>query len=111
MALDIRVGSPNFGRWVGVTLSAESGHQVFIPEGFAHGFYVTGECAAVYYKCTNLYDPRAEGSIRWDDPELGIRWPAARPVLSPKDARAPRLAEIPVERLPCYRGADDQGDR
>jgi dTDP-4-dehydrorhamnose 3,5-epimerase len=107
VALDIRVGSPTFGQWTGVTLSAENGRQIYIPEGFAHGFFVTGESATVYYKCTNLYDARSEGSILWNDPDLDIHWPTTRPVLSPRDGHAPRLSEIPVNQLPRYRGAGD----
>ena len=99
----IRVGSPTFGRWVGATLSAESGRQLYIPEGFAHGFLVLGDEPAVFtYKCTNGYDPAGQCSILWDDPDLAIDWPVASPLLSPKDAEAPRLRDVPESRLPRF---------
>ncbi len=102
VAVDIRRGSPTFGQWFGVTLSGENKRQVYVPPGFAHGFAVTGETAIVMYKCTNYYDSRAEGSIAWNDPAIGIQWPVANPVLSDKDGRAPRLADVPADRLPKY---------
>jgi dTDP-4-dehydrorhamnose 3,5-epimerase len=108
VAVDIRRGSPTFGRWVGVTLSAENGRQLYVPVGFAHGFVVMGEEALFVYKCTAPYDPGGEGSIVWDDPDLGIRWPlpaGAAPRLSPKDAAAPRLRDVPADRLPAYQTA------
>jgi dTDP-4-dehydrorhamnose 3,5-epimerase len=100
VAVDIRRGSPTFARWVGVELSAESFHQLWVPPGFAHGFCVLSESAQVEYKCTEVYLPDDELAIAWDDPEIGIDWPVAEPILSPKDAAAPRLAE--VELLPRY---------
>jgi dTDP-4-dehydrorhamnose 3,5-epimerase len=106
VAVDIRVGSPHFGRWVGETLSAENGRQLYIPPGFAHGFVVIGDDPAVFaYKCTEGYDPRGQCSVLWDDPDLAISWPVVAPLLSPKDAEAPRLRDIPADRLPRY----DQG--
>lgn len=103
VAVDIRVGSPTFGRWFGAILSAESGRQLYIPEGFAHGFQVTGETPAIFtYKCTNGYDPAGQCSILWDDPEIGIEWPGASALLSPKDAEAPRLRDVPESRLPRF---------
>jgi dTDP-4-dehydrorhamnose 3,5-epimerase len=103
VAVDIRVGSPTFGRWVGATLSADSGRQLWIPEGFAHGFVVTGtEPASFAYKCTAGYDPAGQCSVLWDDPDIGIEWPGATPLLSPKDRDAPRLRDIPEDRLPRY---------
>ena len=103
VAVDIRVGSPTFGRWVGETLSGENGRQMYIPPGFAHGFVVTGAIAAIFsYKCTTGYDPAGQCSILWDDPDLGIEWPAGSPLLSPKDADAPRLRDVPESRLPRY---------
>ncbi len=102
VAVDIRRGSPTFGRWVGVRLSAENKRQLWIPPGFAHGFCVVSETALFTYKCTDYYAPEAEGTIRWDDPDLGIGWPVAGPALSAKDAAAPRLREVPPERLPPY---------
>jgi dTDP-4-dehydrorhamnose 3,5-epimerase len=101
VAVDVRVGSPTFGRWEGVALSAENLLSLWIPPGFAHGFCVTSERAQVEYKCTAFYAPDAEVAIRWDDPELAISWPLAAPLLSPRDAAAARLAEV-RDRLPRY---------
>lgn len=101
VAVDVRVGSPDFGRWEGVELSAANLRSLWIPPGFAHGFCVVSERAQVEYKCTTLYRPDADVAIRWDDPELGIDWPLAAPLLSPKDAAAPLLAEV-RDRLPRY---------
>ncbi|MBA2753877.1 MAG: dTDP-4-dehydrorhamnose 3,5-epimerase [Chloroflexia bacterium] len=103
VAVDIRAGSPMFGRWTGVTLSGENRRQFWVPEGFAHGFVVTGPHALFAYKCTDRYDRAAEGSLRWDDPTIGIDWPVANPTLSDKDAAAPLLAEIDADRLPRVR--------
>ncbi len=103
VAVDIRVGSPTFGQWVGETLSAENGRQFYIPEGFAHGFQVTSDIPAIFaYKCTNSYDPTGQCSILWDDPALAIAWPQGSPLLSSKDAEAPKLAEVPESRLPRF---------
>ncbi len=102
VVVDVRVGSPTFGQWAGVTLSSENKRQLYVPEGFAHGFVVTGEKTLFSYKCTAYYDPEAEHSLRWNDPDLGIDWPIEIPVLSAKDGSAPRLSEIPKERLPRY---------
>ena len=97
VAVDIRRGSPTFGRHVGLMLDAESARQLWIPPGFAHGFYVASERATFLYKCTTPYSPQHERTIRWDDPELGIRWPLdGAPILSSKDAVAPTLADAPV---------------
>jgi dTDP-4-dehydrorhamnose 3,5-epimerase len=101
VAVDVRVGSPSFGRWVAVELDAESKRQLWIPPGFAHGFYVLSEFALFTYKCTDYYTPEAEIAIAWDDPAIGIRWPTATPVLSPRDAAAPRLEAL-TGRLPRY---------
>ena len=100
VAVDVRAGSPSFGRWVGVTLSAENKRQMYVPAGFAHGFCVTSDVAVFHYKCTDLYHPECELGVRWDDPALAIDWPIAAPLVSDKDARHPRLADIPRERLP-----------
>lgn len=106
VAVDIRVGSPTFGQWVGVVLSATSGHQLYIPEGFAHGFQVIGTEPALFaYKCTAGYDPAGQCSIRWDDPDIGIAWPISSPGLAPKDADAPRLRDVPPDRLPRFEPA------
>jgi dTDP-4-dehydrorhamnose 3,5-epimerase len=105
VAVDIRRGSPTFGRWVGVTLSAENRRQLYVPEGFAHGFCVLSDAALLQYKCTELYQPSAENSLRWDDPQFGIAWPVEQPILSEKDRRAPLLGETDPEKLPVYREA------
>lgn len=96
VAVDIRVASPTYGRWVGVELSAENLRQLWIPPGFAHGFLVLSEVADFLYKTTNYYAPSAECAIRWDDPSIDIRWPRVDPAprLSTKDAAAPLLAQI-----------------
>lgn len=100
VVVDIRRGSPTFGRWLGVELSGETLRQMWIPPGFAHGFCVTSETADFWYKCTVPYVPEADRSIRWDDPAIGIAWPVTQPLLSKKDAAAPSLAEAPL--LPAY---------
>jgi dTDP-4-dehydrorhamnose 3,5-epimerase len=94
VAVDVRRGSPTFARWVGVTLSAENFKQSFIPPGFAHGFFVVSPQAQVEYKCTDVYRPDDEIGIAWNDPDLAIEWPAAEPLLSPRDAKNPRLDAI-----------------
>ena len=104
VAVDVRRGSPSFGRWVGERLSAENFRQLYVPPGYAHGFCVTAGPAQVEYKCTAAYDPADEIVIAWDDPEIGIDWPAAEPLLSPRDASAPRLAGV-LDRLPLYPAA------
>lgn len=103
---DLRRGSPTFGRWVGVTLSAENRHQLWVPAGFAHGFCVTSETADFHYKCTAYWKPENERVVRFDSPELGIVWPTDSPILSERDRLAPSLAEAPV--LPQYRGQGGQ---
>ena len=100
VAVDVRRGSPTFGRWVGVTLSADNFRQCYIPKGFAHGFAVVSGVAQVEYKCTDIYDAADEIGIAWDDPAIGISWPVSAPVLSDRDKRHPRLADV-VE-LPSY---------
>ena len=103
VAVDIRVGSPSFARWLGVELSADNQRQLWIPPDFAHGFCVLSERAQVEYKCTTHYRPAGDLSIAWNDPEIGIEWPLADPVLSPKDAAALRLADL-GDRLPRFAG-------
>jgi dTDP-4-dehydrorhamnose 3,5-epimerase len=95
VAVDIRSGSPTYGHWVGVELTDENHRQLWIPGGLAHGFLVTSDIADFLYKTTNYYAPQSEGSIRWDDPTLGIKWPLGmmQPSLSAKDAAAPLLAQ------------------
>jgi dTDP-4-dehydrorhamnose 3,5-epimerase len=103
VAVDIRSGSPTFGEWEGVTLSSENKRQFYVPEGFAHGFLVTGERALFSYKCTAKYNQSAEGYVLWNDPEIGIGWPMEdSPILSDKDRVARSLRDIPVEELPRY---------
>jgi dTDP-4-dehydrorhamnose 3,5-epimerase len=103
VAVDVRVGSPTFGQWVGVTLDAAEPRQFYVPPGFLHGYYVLSEQAMFGYKCTDLYHPETQFSVRWDDPGIGIEWPLdAPPVLSDKDRDAAVLSEIPTERLPRY---------
>ena len=104
VAVDVRRGSPTFGRWVGATLSSRNCLQVYIPEGFAHGFCVLSETATVLYKCTAYYTPGEERTIRWDDPVLSIAWPVTDPILSEKDAGAPTLALLPPDDLPLFKG-------
>jgi len=101
VAVDVRRGSPTFGRHVAVELSAESQLQLYLPPGLAHGFLVTSETAEFEYKCTDFYDPTSELAILWNDPELAIPWPILEPLLSAKDRDAPRLAEV-MEQLPAY---------
>jgi dTDP-4-dehydrorhamnose 3,5-epimerase len=95
VAVDMRRSSPNFGRWDGIELSAENHRQLWVPPGFAHGFLVLSETADFLYKTTDYYAPQAEGFLRWDDPVVGIKWPATgvAPMLAEKDAKAPLLAE------------------
>jgi len=94
VAVDIRSSSPTFGRWIGIELSGQNHRQLWLPPGMAHGFVVTGESADFLYKTTTYYAPEAERSIRWDDPAIGIAWPALErpPQLSTRDAAAPLLA-------------------
>jgi dTDP-4-dehydrorhamnose 3,5-epimerase len=99
VGVDIRRGSPTFGRWFGMTLSAENKRQFFLPPGFAHGFLVLSEMALFHYKCTDYYSPKDEQGFRWDDPDVGIKWPVENPILSRRDAAAPRLNAIPPEKL------------
>lgn len=93
VAVDLRRGSPTYGRWVGVELSAASGRALYVPPGFAHGFCVLSETASVLYKVTTEWNGALEAGVRWDDPEIGITWPVANPILSPKDAALPALKD------------------
>jgi len=102
VAVDVRRGSPRFGRHVGIRLCADDHRQLWIPEGFAHGFCVLSESAEMQYKCTRLYDPGSELTIAWDDPEIGVAWPITDPLLSAKDRAGRRLAECRDEPLPEY---------
>ncbi len=102
VAVDIRLGSPTFGQWVGYELSADNHLQLYIPEGFAHGFCVISDQALFSYKCTDFYNPETEHSLLWNDPEIGIKWPLTDPQLSGKDASALPLKEIPGSDLPPH---------
>lgn len=100
VAVDIRVGSPTFGQWVGTYLSSENNRQIYVPEGFAHGFCVVSESADVLYKCTNLYQPDDDHGIFWLDKNVGIDWPIKTAILSAKDSQFKRLDETPEKKLP-----------
>lgn len=100
VAVDIRRGSPTFGKWVGAVLSEENHHQLFVPKGFAHGFCVLSDEVDFVYKCSNFYTPGDEYSIRWDDPKLGIQWPLQNVILAGKDKLAPFLKDVSVDHLP-----------
>jgi dTDP-4-dehydrorhamnose 3,5-epimerase len=102
VAVDVRAGSPHFGRHVAATLSSSNGRQLWIPEGFAHGFIVLSDEALVHYKVTQPYEPGGDRTIAWDDPDIGIRWPISAPTLSAKDADARRLADFAQSELPSY---------
>lgn len=103
VVVDIRVGSPYFGRWVGTILSEENKHQIYVPEGFAHGFLVLSEEAEFTYKCGDFYHPEDEGGVLWNDPDIGIAWPEMAYTLSDKDRRYSSLSDIPKHKLPQYR--------
>jgi len=100
VAVDLRPGSTTFGKWTGIYLSDENRHQVFIPEGFAHGFCVLSESALFYYKCSDIYAPDDEGGIIWSDPDIGIEWPVENPIISEKDNRYQKLSGLTAEKLP-----------
>jgi dTDP-4-dehydrorhamnose 3,5-epimerase len=102
VAVDIRRGSPTFGRWSAVVLSAENRRHFWIPAGFAHGFVTLSERAVFTYLCTETYDREADAGVRWNDGDLAVDWPLSDPVLSDKDAKAPFLSEISAERLPMF---------
>jgi dTDP-4-dehydrorhamnose 3,5-epimerase len=101
VAVDIRRGSPTFGRWVGVMLTTDNHRHFWVPEGFAHGFCVLSEFATFTYQCTALYDREGDAGIRWNDADIGIDWPVSAPLLSEKDTRAPFLKDVPADRLPA----------
>lgn len=102
VAVDIRLGSPSYGKWVGVVLSAENHRQLYVPPGFAHGFCVTSDVAEVEYKCTDYYDPQGELRIAWNDPAIGIEWPTTEPLLSQRDREDSRPLAEWIDRLPRY---------
>ncbi len=102
VAVDVRLGSPTFGRFVSAALSSQNHLQLWVPPGFAHGFVVTSESALFSYKCTALYRPEAELGIAWNDPDIGITWPSGEKTVSARDAAHPRLRDVPKERLPRH---------
>jgi dTDP-4-dehydrorhamnose 3,5-epimerase len=102
VVVDIRRGSPTFGKWLTVTLTADPCRQLYVPPGFAHGFVVVSEAATVFYKCTDFYHPEDEYGINWNDPDLAIPWPVTAPVLSDKDWQSPFLRDLAPEQLPIY---------
>lgn len=104
VAVDIRLGSPTFGQWTGAMLSSENRRQLYVPDGFAHGFCVLSETALFMYKCSDYYEPQAEGGICWNDPEVGIEWPVQSPLLSERDQTFRKLSQIDPRRLPLYGG-------
>jgi len=104
VAVDMRRGSPTFGQWTAAILSAENKRHFWIPEGFAHGFVSLADDTLFTYLCTETYDAAGDANIRWDDPDLAIDWPVSGPALSPKDAVAPFLKDIPLDRLPVFGG-------
>ena len=105
VAVDLRVGSPTFGRWAGVELSAANRRQVLVPHGFGHAFLTLTEDAEVLYKCTGFYSPAAEGTVAWNDPDIGVEWPIARPLLSPRDERGMSLRQYLQRPAFVYRDA------
>jgi len=102
VAVDIRRGSPTFGRWVSAVLSAENKRLIYVPQGFAHGFAVLSETAEFLYKCSDFYHAEHEHGVLWSDLQLNIRWNVANPILSAKDQKYPTLAQVPQELLPKY---------
>ena len=103
VAVDVRRGSPTFGRWVAVTLTSDNFRQCYVPPGFAHGFCVVSPIAQVEYKCTDLYDRASEIGVAWNDPALAIPWPVREPILSRRDSRHPTLAQL-GDQLPVWHG-------
>jgi dTDP-4-dehydrorhamnose 3,5-epimerase len=101
VAVDVRVGSPGFGKWTGATLSEFNRHQLYIPPGFAHGFCVVSDTALIAYKCTEYYHPETELTVAWNDPDIGVRWPVAEPLLSRKDKAGALLRSL-TDQLPRY---------
>lgn len=100
VAVDIRPGSKSFGQWAGVELSAENHRQLYIPEGFAHGFIVVSDTALFHYHCTTEYAPQYDAAIAWNDPDIAVKWPMQPEAISGKDRIAPLLRDVPEDRLP-----------
>lgn len=104
VAVDVRQGSPHFGKWVAVELNDTNHRQLFIPEGFAHGFVVLSDTADFFYKCSDYYHPASECGVQWNDPKIGIDWNIENPHLSEKDLLYPPLHAVPTHQLPSYQG-------
>jgi dTDP-4-dehydrorhamnose 3,5-epimerase len=102
VAVDIRHGSPEFGKWAGVVLSAKEQNQIYIPGGFAHAFLALSDRVEFLYKCSDFYDPADEHGVLWSDPQLNVPWSITRPLVSEKDAKNPKLSDIPRDLLPRY---------
>lgn len=102
VAVDIRVGSASFGRWTGVELSAQNHRQLYVPEGFAHGFIVLSDFALLHYHCTTEYAPQFDAVVAWDDPDINVKWPVEPESISAKDREAPHLCDVGAERLPVF---------
>ncbi len=102
IAVDVRLGSPNFGKWVGVALSGENHAQIYVPKGFAHGFVVRSETADFLYKCSDYFEASDDRGVLWNDPDIGVDWQTSEPVLSEKDRRYLPLAQIAHDQLPRY---------
>jgi dTDP-4-dehydrorhamnose 3,5-epimerase len=102
VAVDVRVGSPHFGKWTSVMLSSKTGNEIYIPRGFAHGFLALTDTVQFLYKCSAFYDPSDERGIVWNDPDIAISWGVASPLISEKDAKLPPLASAPRESLPQF---------
>ena len=111
VALDIRLGSPNFGNWVSAVLSEENKREIYVPAGFAHGFVVLSDAAEFLYKCSDFYHPEDEFGVLWSDPALAIEWGVRRPLLSKRDEAFPSLDSIPHDRLPVYVDTGSDGKR
>jgi dTDP-4-dehydrorhamnose 3,5-epimerase len=102
VAVDLRPGSATFGKWAGSRLSDKNGRQMYIPNGFAHGFCVLSEFALFYYKCSDFYAPDDEGGIIWSDQDIGIEWPVEHPIISEKDNQYPNLSSLGADQLPSF---------
>ncbi len=103
VVVDIRRDSANYGKWVGVELTSENKRQLYVPKGFANGFCITSDTVLFAYKCTDIYNPQCEISIKWDDPAIGIEWPVSSPILSDKDIHARPLADVSSEYIAKYK--------
>ena len=104
VAVDIRFGSPHFGKWTSVLLSAKAQNQIYVPIGFAHGFLALSDTVQFLYKCSDYYQPADEHGIAWNDPGLKLSWGVSAPIISAKDAKYPTLSQVPPENLPRHPG-------